>query len=64
VLVGGEVREELRVVAECERLDHGGVDFRVRRFDVGELLGMAEGEDVFFDGVDAIDSPGILALTP
>jgi hypothetical protein len=31
------------------------VDFRVRRLDVGVGLGMAQGEDVFFDGVDAVD---------
>jgi len=61
LFVGGDVRQELRVVAESERLDHGGVDFGMRRFHVAcELLGMAESEDVFFDGLDAIDSPGIL----
>jgi hypothetical protein len=64
LLVGGKVREELRVVAEGQRLNHGGVDFRVRRLDVGVGLGMACGEDVFFDGVNTVDSPGILALTP
>jgi len=60
LLVGGEVREELRVVAEGQGLDHGGVDFGMCRFDFGEGLGMAKGEDVFFDGVDAVDSPGVL----
>jgi hypothetical protein len=40
------------------------VDFRVRRFDFGIGFGMAQGEDIFFDGLDAVDSPGVLALTP
>jgi hypothetical protein len=40
-LVGGEVSQEFRVVAEGQGLDHGGVDFGVRRLDFGVGLGMA-----------------------
>ncbi len=68
LLVEREVGEEFGVVAEGQSLDHGGVDFGMRRFDVGERFGVAQGEDVFFDGVGAVvlsppkgirDSPGI-----
>ena len=60
LLVDRELVEELRVVAEGERLDGGGVDFGVGGFDVGVRLGVAEGEDVFFHGVDAVDAPCVL----
>jgi hypothetical protein len=40
------------------------MDFRVSRLDIRVGLRVAEREDVFFDGVDAVDSLGILALTP
>ena len=51
LLAEGEVGEGLRVVAERQGLDHGGVDFGVGGFDFCERLGVAECEDVFFDGV-------------
>ena len=41
LLVGRDVSKELRVVAESKCLDHGGVDFRVRRLDVGVGFGVA-----------------------
>jgi len=57
LLVEGEVGEELRVIAEGQGLNHGGVNFRARRLNFGVGLGMAQGEDIFFDGLDAVNSP-------
>ena len=43
LLIEREVGEGLRVIAEHQRLNHGGVVFRVSRFDVGWISTMPSG---------------------
>jgi len=46
--------EELRIIDEAQRPDHGGVNLRVAGFNIRERLGVTESEDVFLDGVAAL----------